>query len=109
VNYARAEFQLSQTQTDGSPLRAHLRQLEKTTGQRHPLLRPKKFPEPLAYVMRWFTQLSELRHQHRPGQPLTLQEIVTWQSVTRIVMTQYERECIFALDQVWLDVVHGED
>lgn len=92
----------------GVCLRQHLEQVERSTGQAPArLLNRPHFPDIVAYVWRWFTELDSARQIGMGINPLSHTEIEAWARLNRINLTPFEVRCIRALDVVRLEQANG--
>lgn len=86
---------------DGSTLRAHLRQAERSSKKK--LIRNPKVPDAAVHLWGWFWQLNDARPEgFSSAGPLTFGEIAAWAGLTGITPHPWEVEALKAMDRAYL-------
>jgi hypothetical protein len=100
---------MSKRDKNGTALRAHLRQIAKTTGKAPAELRGPPLPERAAYLWEMFLDVHQGRTSTESGpSPLTWESILAWDTLTHADLQEWEVRVIKALDAKWLQVVHED-
>jgi hypothetical protein len=88
----------------GNTKRAHLRQLEKTSGKTPAaLLEQPEPPEAVNHVWTWFWELHSARSSGGMGPgPITYRDIQAWSEMTRNEPTPWEVQALRAMDRVYM-------
>lgn len=102
--YARHQFELSKSQDDGLPLRAHLENYQRQTGKVHPMLvDPPKLPRGCLQLWADFLELHDSRGSTGWGAArITFADIDAWQRVRGVKLDQWETDLIRKTDDMWL-------
>lgn len=86
---------------DGSTLRSHLKQAERSTKQK--IIRNPKVPDAAAHLWGWFWQLSDARPEgFSSARPLSFSEIAAWAGLTGSAPRPWEVEALKAMDRAYL-------
>jgi hypothetical protein len=88
----------------GSSRRAHLRQVEKTSGKTpEELLENPELPEPVKHVWEWWYELHNARSAGGMGQsPITYLDIQAWAKMSRQEPTPWEVQALREMDKVYM-------
>ena len=103
IGYAEHEFQLNARQKDGSSLREHLESVRQQTGRMPPQLNSVELPYCVAYLWRWFCDLSGSRGyaEHGP-MALSYQELFAWTQLMKTEPTAWEISALKMIDRIFL-------
>ena len=94
---------------DGTTLRDHFESVERQTKRRPPELDGPPCPEPLRYLLRWFSELHLARGSSGFGEnPIGYVDIAAWSRLTRKHVTPYEVAALVAVDRAYLNVMASD-
>lgn len=104
MTFARAQFELSQPQEDGSPLLAHLQAAWRASGKMPAMLaNAPTMPEGCETLWRNFLELHDSRGSTGWGAArVTFADMDSWQRVRGTTLRPWEVECIRKADNLWL-------
>lgn len=104
---ARELFKLDKPGKDGVPLRSHLEQLERVTGNRPDGLNVTEFPPAAGHLLVWFWELNSTRTSNGFGaNPISYTEISAWAMLTSHVLRPEEVRLLRVLDNAFLSVMN---
>ncbi|MBC3920355.1 hypothetical protein H8L32_23025 [Undibacterium sp. CY18W] len=127
LDYARAEFFLSQPQKDGKPLRWHLTVAHDAIAhfdaassmQYIPaelrdswdlFVNPPQLPFELEYLWRWFLELHNSRSNNGMGPSvITYQDLLAWSHMTGNQPRKFELDAIRQLDRIYFEAMDKEN
>lgn len=103
--FARRQFELSEPQSDGSPLLAHLQAIWKATGQMPELLASAPpLPAGCGTLWRDYLELHDSRGSTGWGAArITFVDMKAWQELRRTRLEPWEIDCIRKTDSMWLN------
>jgi len=89
---------------DGTTRRAHLKQLEKTSGETpQALLDEPEMPYPAQHIWHWWWELHEARSSGGMGPgPITYRDIQAWAALTNQEPTPQEVKALRMMDRVYM-------
>ncbi len=91
-------------------MRAHLQQLEKSTGVRPAGLDAAEIPYQGVMLMRWFYEMSSGRSTNGFGyMPLAFSEMEAWSRLRGVTLTPWEVQTIKSLDREYLNVMNTRE
>lgn len=103
-------FKLDRPGKDGVSMRAHLQQLEKSTGVRPAGLDAAEIPYQGVMLMRWFYEMSSGRSTNGFGyMPLAFSEMEAWSRLRGVTLTPWEVQTIKSLDREYLNVMNTRE
>jgi len=92
------------------PMRAHLEQIEKSTGVAPEGLKTSEFPPAAAHVLGWFWELNACRGSNGFGaNPISYSEISAWASLTGHIMRPAEVRLLRVIDGAYLSVMNERE
>lgn len=101
--FAEHAFRLAQCDDKGVSVERVLRQVEKTTGRRHPLLEMPELPEAVEHIWGWFSEIASRRTGNGYGpNPITWHDIQAWSQLTQTNALPWEVRMLCSLDRAWL-------
>jgi len=105
LDYARFDFSLNARQSDGRTLRQHLEDVEKMTGETHPMTKDKPvLPPECLPTWRAFCSMSGRRSYGMNGpMPVSFLEMDAYQRVTGDTLRPWQIEAIERIDGIWLE------
>jgi hypothetical protein len=103
LRYGEREFALNERQSDGATLREHMAIVAQQGGQVPDDAQPLELPAALAYLWRWFLDLSNARSGTGFGPaPITQLDLLAWCALHEVRLLPFELEAIRALDFLYL-------
>jgi len=106
LSFVRIEFELSEPQSDGKPLRSHLESIYRQTGHKPEKLINTDCPESMQYLWEYFLELHNTRGGGMGISSISYTEMQAWCSLLSIHITPTEVEIIKMIDACFLEHYH---